>query len=184
MQSLEELRERAKMVELYSTERHHNRMFLLDVSDSMSGKKLECAKTALDLYRDVADGLILFGNKAHYISGDLDNILTSGLTALLPAIKLAMAYMPTKLLIITDGMPNKDGQPEDVITYVSSLTGVRIDLIGISRGADDDGISWDIDPIFIEKLASITGGRSIIIKDPTKLSNNVKLLCAPGTIQL
>lgn len=182
MQSLEELRERAKMVELYSTERHHNRMFLLDVSDSMSGKKLECAKTALDLYKSAADGLILFGDKAHYISGDLGNILTSGLTALLPAIKLAMAYMPTRLIIITDGMPNKDGQPEDVITYVSSLTGIRIDLIGISRG--DDGASWDIDPIFIEKLALMTGGRSIIIKDPTKLSNSVKLLCAPGTIQL
>jgi len=178
---LDELRRKAGMREK-AVKQCHNRMFLLDVSDSMAGEKLTNAKLALDKYKKPIDGLILFGDKAHYISGNISTLLTSGMTAMLPALKMAIECSPTGIIIITDGMPNKDGNPEDVIAYVSSLTGIRIDLIGISRG--DRYGSWDIDTAFIETIASMTGGRSMIIEDPSKLSDSVKLLCAPETIQI
>ena len=155
--------------------RTHDKMFLLDVSLSMSGNKLQNAKIALDKYIKAGDGLIVFGEEAHYIpEGQLNTIQPYGLTAMLPAIVLSMKYNAVELIIITDGDPNQGGNTMNVLDYVSGLTGIKIDTIGIG---DDCDIS------FLETLSEGTGGKSIHVDSPEYLDGAIALLCAPS-IQL
>jgi len=149
-----------------------DRAFLLDISDSMHGNKLEEAKKALLKHaKPNEDLIIVFGRDVavlqyHMISA----ILTKGDTAMLPAIMEAVYYNVSHIVLITDGGANTGGGPFECIEYVSQLKGVKIDTIGIGRDCDDE---------LLQQLSYLTGGNTYHVNDPFQLSGIVGLLSAP-----
>jgi len=161
------------------------RVMLCDVSSSMTGGKFDGMKKALEMNVTENDGIIAFGDDVYNVPYHAINKmeLSFGLTSMLPAIKEAIEKMrPSKVIMMTDGDPNKGGSQRDVIDYISGLCGVVIDCIGIS----DDSHEWDdFDPEFLKTLCDITGGTYQHVSDPRKLGGAIKLLsCETKAINL
>jgi Mg-chelatase subunit ChlD len=150
----------------------HNRIFMLDVSSSMAGDKLDNAKITLNRFKKIDDGLVVFGEEAYYVfGGNLNTVLPFGLTAMLPAFEISMKHRPTEIIMITDGQPNIGGGTFEVLEYVrDKVTGVQINTIGIGYDCDDE---------FLQTISEETNGTYQHIDNPGKLSNAVALLCAP-----
>lgn len=149
----------------------HERFFLLDVSDTMRGQKLELAKEALQKYFRDDDGLIVFGETAYYVNKtEIPTIMTFGMTAMLPAITLALNLRARHIIMVTDGQANQGGEPPDIIDFISHIHGVRIDTIGIGN---------DCDIPFLDRVSKMTKGKSIHIHQPEELDGAIQLLAAP-----
>lgn len=156
----------------------HSRMFLLDTSGSMSlGLKIEYAKKALTTHIKPGDGVIAFDSDIHYIPGNkVDDILTGDLTAMLPALKEAMKFKCSHIILITDGQPNVEGDTFDVTDYVlHGIRGVRIDTIGIGNDCEKE---------FLESLSKATNGTSYHVDNPDQLTGVVGLLTDGSSINL
>jgi Mg-chelatase subunit ChlD len=152
------------------------RAFLLDISDSMIGMKLEEAKRALIKNASPNDLIIIFGTLVRVISFELiKNVTTNGETALLPAIQKAVTFNVPHMILITDGGANYGGNAFDCLDYVQTLKGVKIDTIGIGR---------DCDFALLEGISKATGGGNYNVNDPFELTGIVGLLSAPKTINL
>jgi len=149
----------------------HNRMILIDSSGSMAGPKIEHAKQALKKYCKKDDGIVAFSTKAYYISGvhRVDTISATGLTAMFPAIEIAIEKKPKNIIMITDGCPNVGGDASDIIVYVSGLFGVKIDCIGIGNPELD----FDLDLPFLDRISKMTGGKMVHILNADELEGAI-----------
>ena len=170
----------------------HERVFLLDVSDSMRHGLIE-AKNVVATYIQDGDGCYVFGNSVQYVSfRKLKHLQTMGLTAMLPAIKKAVEEVKglVEILLITDGDPNVDEEEMNnpglfrgfepfeyqnrIIDYACSLTGIVISCVGIGR---------EVNMSFLEELARVTKGKCSHIETVEELDNAVTfLLDAPKAI--
>ena len=174
---LELARQRIATINRTNNPRVHSRMFLLDTSDSMRGFKLQYAKQALNYHIKSGDGILTFDNNVHYVTKDLiGRIDTNGLTAMLPAIKEAVTYKCSHVILITDGQPNVEGETDDVTDFVRhSIRGIKIDTIGIGD---------DCELEFLASISKSTGGTNYFIDDPEQLTGIVGLLTAGSSINL
>lgn len=140
-------------------------MLLMDVSGSMSGKKIENAKEALMHFLVNVNlpqnevGLVAFGGEIKTCELSRSNILlkkkitdftTYGWTPMMSAIKTAYKdFLKTKtnpvIVIATDGQPT-DASEVEILKYATSIKN-RIRIITI-------GIGEDINADFLKKLAS------------------------------
>jgi hypothetical protein len=99
--------------------------------------------------------------------------MTFGMTAMLPAITLALTLRARHIIMITDGQPNKGGEVMDVIDFLSHIHGVRVDTIGIGN---------DCDTPFLDRVSKITKGKAVHIQEPEELDRAIQLLAAPKVI--
>lgn len=155
-------------------------VWLLDVSSSMSDKiykqpghksKIDSAKEALMKHAKYDETIITFGSHVHVHSyQEIERLSTNGMTAMLPAIMIAVNAGCLTINMITDGDPNQDGNKEDVLAAVAGLTGIRINTIGVGD---------DCDLEFLRKIANMTGGRFQHCDNVELLDGQVKMLAAP-----
>jgi len=187
-EKLEEMRKRFQAMQGNLNYEHninnlrYDRMILLDVSFSMMGEKLTAAKHCLKKYIKEGDGLIVFGASVYHVSyPKIDTIMADGNTPMLPALKLAMEFKPSKILLITDGEANTNleedecpwdckGTAEHIIDYLTGIMGVQIDTIGIGDNSDLP---------FLETVSEMTNGKFQYVEDVKDLEDSIKLLMAP-----
>jgi len=154
----------------------HDRAFLLDVSTSMSGMKLEEAKRALLKNAKDEDLVITFGTDVHTVPKSMvSGLFVQGDTAMLPAIQQAVDMKVSHMILITDGWANIGGNSFDVIDFVATLTGVKIDTIGIGN---------DCDHVMLRQISTMTKGGNYKVDDPMQLNGVVGMLSAPKSINL
>lgn len=159
----------------------HNRVFLLDVSSSMQGSKIKAARIALERYMRPEDGLFVFGNDVRYVEkAQIYTIQADGMTAMLPAFEDGMKCRPMHFVLISDGEPNVDGDPEDVLNFMARFLAVRVDCIGIRDKNNYSGYDRE----FLEKLAKQNSGRFMEVENPDLIGEAVKAICYNGTIQI
>jgi len=99
-----------------------------------------------------------------------------GSTPLLPALKSAWDWLrrhaeERRIIIISDGMPNQGGGPEDVLRWAREHDRVPIDTVGVGTGS-----MLGFDPRFLWQLAGITGGAYRGVRDAGELAETVKAL--------
>jgi Ca-activated chloride channel family protein len=164
----------------------YNYIFLIDVSGSMSGEKLEQAKNALNIcIRNLSDNdtfnIIAFESRTHYFSetGSLpftqisldrasswiDNLKATGGTEILDAIKHSLRPDRTDdsiILIFTDGQV---GNEDEVINYVAKN-------IGKSR-IFPFGIDTAVNSYFIRRLAEIGKGKAEFVYPGERIDDKV-----------
>jgi hypothetical protein len=160
-----------RKVNVTSTKTQYKRMFLLDISVSMLGEKLDTARVVLDDYIKNGDGLIVFGDTAYHVNySQLKHLIVDGNTAMLPAIVEALKFQPSELILITDGQANEGGSPMDIINFVSRISGVVINTISIG---------YDADKALLETIAEMTNGKFNHEDEINKLKDTIKMLCSP-----
>jgi len=71
--------------------------------------------------------------------------------------------------VLTDGMPNWRGGPEECLEWAEKHREVPIDTIGFGRPGD-----WD--PVFLKCLSEITGGIFRKAKDARRLAEAIMML--------
>lgn len=175
-----------KKVNSYGVSSASDRAILCDCSGSMAGEKFETMVKALKSQANSMDSIISFADDVYLIPMHKIDTLKScfGMTAMLPAIKLAVTDVrPTTILLITDGDPNVGGGKEKVLEYVTNLTGIVINCIGIGNS---ESSYWgnELDEDFLTTLAEATGGKYYNADNVSKLESSIKMLMSPDTIQL
>lgn len=147
------------------------RAFLLDISSSMVGMKLEEAKRSLLKNARNNDLIITFGYETHVIPKDMvSSLFVDGDTAMLPAIEKAVAMKISHIILITDGWPNVGGDQFAIMEYVAHLSGIKIDTIGIGQ---------DCDHMLLKNISKMCGGSNYKVDDPMQLNGIVGLLASP-----
>ena len=165
-----------------------NLCLVLDNSTSMKGEKLETAKqTAIELIRRLKPqdifSVVAFNDRAEVIipssrqsnpvkmEKNIRQIQTSGGTEILQGLQTGLdeinRYLNTKsvnhIILITDGKTYGDEQACYDLAKQAANRGISLTGLGIGSGWND---------IFLEKLANLTGGTSMLApqaKDIEKL---------------
>ncbi len=99
-----------------------------------------------------------------------------GGTPLLPALRQAWDWLKRRalkgrIIVISDGLPNQGGGPDDVLNEAPKH-GVPIDSVGIGKGES----AFSYDPVFLRKLAELTGGLFTEVSEVDKLAKAIKAL--------
>jgi Mg-chelatase subunit ChlD len=158
--------------------------FLLDVSSSMCGEKIEAAKEAIlrrfrnDLQDDDILSLVVFATSAvvvinsatkKYAAAEVESVIRSiscgGSTSLYQALIMAIDVLSktppgyTRVMIVaTDGRPTDVADPNQVLELIK-LTREKHNIITFIYGIGDD-----YDPALCEEMAKIGGGRMRHVK--------------------
>jgi len=166
-----EILERLKRGSTYigDTYTEYSIMLLLDVSESMSGKKIEDAKDALVQFigssnlPDNEVGLVAFGGGIHTcglsrnstrLKEEIKRLEPDDGKPMMTAIEATYKQFLTKkahpvMVIATDGQPN-DASEEEIWEYASAIKKKDVRIITI-------GIGEDVNKSFLSKLASSPG---------------------------
>jgi len=158
--------------------------FVLDVSGSMCGEKIEAAKEAIlrrfrnDLQDDDILSLIIFSTSAlvainsatkKYAVAEVESVIRSipcgGSTSLYQALTMAVDVLSktqpgyTRVMIVaTDGRPTDVADPNHVLELIK-LAREKHNIITFVYGIGDD-----YDPALCEEMAKIGGGRMRHVK--------------------
>jgi Mg-chelatase subunit ChlD len=158
--------------------------FLLDVSASMCGEKIEAAKEAIlrrfrnDLQDDDILSLVVFSTSAvvainsatkKYAATEVESVIRSidcgGSTSLYQALTMAVNLLSktppgyTRVMIVaTDGRPTDVADPNQVLE-LTKLAREKYNIITFIYG-----IGEDYDPALCEEMAKIGGGRMRHVK--------------------
>jgi Mg-chelatase subunit ChlD len=158
--------------------------FVLDVSGSMCGEKIEAAKEAIlrrfrnDLQDDDILSLIIFSTSAlvainsatkKYAAAEVESVIRSlpcgGSTSLYQALTTAIDVLSktqpgyTRVMIVaTDGRPTDVADPNHVLELIK-LAREKHNIITFVYGIGDD-----YDPALCEEMAKIGGGRMRHVK--------------------
>jgi hypothetical protein len=100
----------------------------------------------------------------------VSGLFVEGDTAMLPAIINAIEKKVSHIILITDGWANVGGNSFDILDYVATLTGVKIDTIGIGS---------DCDHYMLKQISQMTRGGNYKVDDPMQLNGIVGLLASP-----
>jgi Mg-chelatase subunit ChlD len=158
--------------------------FVLDVSGSMCGEKIEAAKEAIlrrfrnDLQDDDVLSLVVFSTSAvvvinsamkKYAAAEVESVIRSiscgGSTSLYQALTMAIDVLSktspgyTRVMIVaTDGRPTDVADPNQVLELIK-LAREKHNIITFVYGIGDD-----YDPALCEEMARIGGGRMRHVK--------------------
>ena len=146
-----------------------NVTILGDVSGSMNGEKMDALKKALtEVWRPGLDAMV-FGSEVYQIQKtDIQSLYTMGSTCMLAALQEAWQSNTTHIILISDGDPT-DASTGAILEEAIKHKEIPIDTIGIgSRGM------CDYDPVFLARLAEITGGHFSDCGMPIMLSQIIK----------
>jgi len=170
---------------------------LLDVSGSM-GDKISLRETKLQVawksFKQVLQkhlvgwhlGILLFGtHEGDGVQWHLPPTSTVELDALrepepqdetpmLPALRMAWEWLKRRaeggrIILLTDGLPNRGGYQEDVLQEVENRKSIPVDCIGV-------GGDFCYDPVFLRKLSSLTNGVFCEVKNADELVHTIKSL--------
>lgn len=102
--------------------------------------------------------------------------MPQGGTPLLPALRQAWDWLKRRalkgrIIVISDGMPNEGGSPEEILGEAPKH-GVPIDCIGVGKGES----FFSYDPVFLRRLAELTGGCFTEVSEVEKLAEAIKAL--------
>jgi hypothetical protein len=162
-------------------------IFVLDVSGSMSGSRLQAAKIAIGIVLENMPETSLFNVIPFWdsfvpfypesVPGNAENredatrklmaLSDQGGTQLLPPLEMVYRSPPREgfgrqLLVVTDG--ESSNQPE-ITKLVQSLgTECRISTIGISANGSRP---------FLEELAAVSGGDAVFVNEGTEIAPHV-----------
>jgi len=185
MSKLDVLRMRVAQAKSRNVPQVCDRVFAIDGSGSMGiGMKMQNAKEALKNHARPDDCILVFDDDVHSILyDDISAIIPGFMTAMLPCLRRAVEHRCKEIILISDGLPNKHGGPLDVIDYVASLKGIKIDtiLLACEEAYEEDEERTQASAL-MQTVAETTGGRYNFVDDPTKLTKVVGLLCAPQII--
>lgn len=174
----------------FKDETAEERILLLDVSSSMSGRPLRELKRATAEYlstlqaaesKDVV-GIVAFSNSAVLVAtpqNDYDalteaiSLLESGggtnmLAGFQMALQAFQQELPRDIILVSDGEPN---EPDLVRSFLPYLEGIPISSVGV--GADYDGR-------FLSHVASTTGGEFLRARDASDLVGILEELAGRG----
>jgi Ca-activated chloride channel homolog len=173
-------------------------VFVIDISGSMEGEKLEQAKEALrfgltkTLSQDDSFNIIAFDDSIKKMSGALiqatpDNIArglkfvatlaTKGGTNINDALVTAMkvfsaASRPHNLVFVTDGeATNGETDPERIASNVRAANAARARLFSF-------GVGSNVNRVLLERLASENRGAGSFIDDGSKLGGTISTFFA------
>lgn len=125
-------------------------VFLLDVSSSMIGRKIEVLKKTLaNLWPEYKARLLVFSDSCRWIDSPTRIPQPDGSTDLTGALEMAAAACPSQVIVISDGLPNCE---ESALEAADLIPGV-IDVFFCGDDEDRDGAE------FLRKLARRGGGR-------------------------
>ncbi len=152
-------------------------MLLLDTSGSMESR-MGNGRTKIDALRDVVRDtrdqgrvpMIAFGGPADQQTRFVDDVPNpDGSTPLHDAIALAKTYGATRLVVISDGIP--DHQPSALDQ--ARAFGGQIDVVFVGDG--DTGGYDTMGMAFMDELAKLTGGKRFEgnLSDTKKLTGQV-----------
>jgi Ca-activated chloride channel family protein len=167
-----------------------NFCLVLDRSGSMAGEKLhqlkDAAKLVIDrlgpqdwlsvvVFDDRADIIVPAGTvqDCNALKRKIDSIderggthMAAGMSAGLQQLQSGLAPdRVSRMLLLTDGQTWEDQPQCEAIADQCRMAGVPLNVLGLGVGADNN---WD--PIFLEKLAQLSGGDWAIIDTPDKVS--------------
>lgn len=102
--------------------------------------------------------------------------MPQGSTPLLPALHQAWDWLKRRalkgrIIVISDGLPNQGGGPDEVLNE-APRHGVPIDCVGIGKGES----AFSYDPVFLKRLAELTGGCFTEVSEVEKLAETIKAL--------
>lgn len=167
-------------------QQRNNFILILDGSGSMSGKPMECAKTALlEFHKDVHAkdriAMITFNDKVKTLYGLtsrhrnkarlIHNINAAGSTALYDAIARGFNFLHSLpgariIIYLTDGHDNRS---HFSISDIASMTkSENIYVYGIGLG--------DVERGKLQQLSNVTGGSFQSTKNPADLNNIYNLV--------
>jgi len=162
----------------------------LDRSTSMKGPRLDNVKeTTLHLYRQIKDrgslSIVTFSDRAEVLlpagahrepwevessihliqSGGGTEIYQGLMAALAEVYRLLDTSAVNHIILLTDGMTYGDEEASLKLAETAARQGVSITCLGI-------GDDWN--DVFLDKLASITGGSSFYASDPVEIGSILK----------
>ena len=157
-------------------------MWLLDVSGSMQGRRIELLRDAVKKFKASAPHvkLVTFATEISVLGSleDLDGISCYGGTNLHLALEHAAAEMCGRVVIFTDG------EPADEAACLAAAANVPGIVNAMFCGDTDDRDAKQ----FLERLSRDNGGSFVskdILKGETLLCNEVRtLLALPAPISL
>ncbi len=144
-------------------------MFLIDTSGSMCGEPIDNLRKVVREVNPQGNGvsMIAFGGPYDAEVRFVDSVPdAAGGTPLDVAIPYAKEYGATRLVVVSDGMPNLR---EETLRAARDFGG-RIDVVYV-------GVGGDMGSQFLEELAHITGGKRTEgdISDPKQIAGKVML---------
>jgi Ca-activated chloride channel family protein len=171
-------------------------VFVVDVSGSMSGRKLEQMKAGLghalrSLSGDDRFGLVAFDSDTYVFQSEMSSVddvpqairwaeaLSAGSATgmadgLVRAARIGLSALRQgerlDVLLITDGLPNEGPDtPETILGAIGEVTdgsGGSIRLFGC-------GIGYDLDQSFLNRLVQPTGGEATFALDDSEITGQI-----------